>query len=73
MFIVTEIQTVSGRTATITTAFATLNEADNKYHSVLAAAAVSDVEIHAAIMYTNSGSCIKSECYRHGEVKKEGN
>lgn len=67
MFIVTEIQTASDQTSTITNQFATLNEADNKYHTILAAAAVSNVEVHAAIMYTNSGNYIKSEYYRHGD------
>lgn len=67
MFIVTEIQTVNGQTSTITNQFATLNEADNKYHSVLAAAAVSNVEVHAAIMYTNCGNYIKSEYCKHGD------
>ena len=65
MFIVTEIQTANGKTSTITNQFATLNEADNKYHSILAAAAVSSVEVHAAIMYTATGTFIKSEYYRH--------
>ena len=67
MFIVTEIQTVNDQTLTITNQFATLNEADNKYHTILAAAAVSNVEIHGAIMFTNCGNYIKSEYYRHGD------
>lgn len=65
MFLVTEIQTVNGQTATINTAFDTLNEADHKYHTILAAAAISTVDVHAAVMYTNTGSYIKSEYYRH--------
>lgn len=66
MFLVTEIQTVNGQTSVITTSFATLNEADHKYHTILAAAAISTVDVHAAVMYTNTGSYIKSEYYRHG-------
>lgn len=66
MFIVTEIQTVGGQASTITNQFASLNEADNKYHTILAAAAVSSIEVHAAIMYNSNGSYVKSEYYRHG-------
>lgn len=68
MFIVAEIQTANCQTSVITTTFATLNEADNKYHTILAAAAISTVAVHAAIMYTATGSYIKSEYYKHDEV-----
>lgn len=67
MFIVSEIQTVNGQTAVLTNVFSALNEAESKFHTVLAAAAVSRVDVHAAILYTNSGNVIKSEYYRHDD------
>ena len=42
-----------------------INAAENKYHTVLAAASVSAVEIHAAALLNDSGMCIKHESYQH--------
>ncbi len=42
-----------------------INAAENKYHSILAAAAVSSVEIHSAVLLNDSGFCIKHESYAH--------
>lgn len=61
MFIVLEIQ----NTATLVNAYNTRNEAENKYHTILAYAAVSTIETHSAIMFTNEGEFIKSECFKH--------
>lgn len=38
---------------------------ESKYHEVLAAAAVSDLPSHAAIMFTTDGFCIMNQCYKH--------
>ena len=61
MFIVLEIQ----NTATLVNAYSTRNEAENKYHTILAYAAISSVEKHSAVMLTNEGEYIKSECFEH--------
>lgn len=61
MFIVLEIQ----NTATLVNAYNTRNEAENKYHTILAYAAVSTIETHSAVMFTNEGEFIKSECFKH--------
>lgn len=61
MFIVLEIQ----NTATLVNAYNTRNEAENKYHTILAYAAVSSLEKHSAVMLTNDGEFIKSECFEH--------
>lgn len=45
--------------------FDTINAAENKYHTVLAGAAVSEVEIHSAALLNDSGLCIKHESYTH--------
>ena len=70
MYIVTEIQTnPDGQIGTLTTAFDNLNAAEAKYHTVLAAAAVSTGLIkHGAIMYSEEGFPLKHECYTHQVV-----
>ena len=61
MFIVLEIQ----NTAVLVNDYNTRNEAENKYHTILAYAAVSSLEKHSAVMLTNEGEYIKSECFEH--------
>ena len=41
-----------------------------KYHEVLAAAAVSELPTHAAIMFSTEGFPITNQCYKH-EVTTE--
>ncbi len=66
MFIVIELQTNNdGTTGTIVTTYADKNEAESKYHSILAAAALSDVSAHAAVMLNERGMFEKSEYYLH--------
>ena len=64
MFIVMEIQK-SNTAATIVNTYETRNEAENKYHTILAAAAVSSVPQHAAVLLDDNGEYIKSECFTH--------
>ena len=64
MFIVMEIQT-GNQVATIVDSYTDRNAAENKYHSILAAAAISDVPKHGAVMLTEEGVRLKSECYIH--------
>ena len=66
MFIVMEIQT-STTVATIVNSYADRNTAEQKYHQILAAAAVSDVPKHGAVMLTDEGVRLKGECYIHEE------
>ncbi len=42
--------------------------AESKYHTVLAAAAISDLPTHAAIMFTSSGQPVLHQCYTHAAV-----
>lgn len=67
MFIVIELQT-SDKTATLVTSFEGRNEAEAKYHAVLASASVSRVPVHGCVMLTERGYFIKSEVYEHKEV-----
>lgn len=65
MFFVIELQTNNGQTGNLVTSHATLAEAEAKYHGVLAAAAVSSLEAHGAIMVNDRCVPIKHECYTH--------
>lgn len=64
MFIVMEIQK-SNTVSTLVNSYETRNEAENKYHTILAYAAVSSLPKHSATMLTENGEYIKSECFEH--------
>lgn len=64
MFIVIEIQT-SEQVATIVNSYEDRNTAEQKYHQILSAAAVSQVPKHGAVMLTDEGVRLKGECYIH--------
>lgn len=66
MFIVIELQkNKDGHVANIVTEHASLAEAESKYHYVLAAAAVSDLPIHSAVLVSEEGFPVKNQCYKH--------
>lgn len=68
MYIVIELQTnADGTVGNLVYQYASLDEAESKFHYILAAAAVSALPVHAAVMLTNAGTMVKSEYYRHGE------
>lgn len=68
--IVIEIQHYNnGRTDCITTTHANQSEAEQKYHTILAAAAVSNVDVHSAVMLDDMGNRIKGESYYHGSLE----
>lgn len=63
-YLVIEIQTSEeGMVGNIVYSFDSWYEAQSKYHSVLASAAISLVPIHSAAMLTNAGGLIASMCY----------
>lgn len=70
MFIVIEIQT-SAQVATIVNAYDNRNTAEQKYHQILSAAAVSAVPKHGAVMLTDEGVRLKGECYIHEQEEEE--
>lgn len=70
-YIVVEIQTAAS-TATIVTQHDTRQAAEGKFHQVLAAAAVSSVPVHAAVLMTEEGFQLRSECYKHPAEEPEG-
>lgn len=44
---------------------------ESKYHEVLAAAAVSDLPSHAAVMFSTDGFPIMHQCYKHTVTEAE--
>ena len=70
-YIVIEMQTTNGTTSTLTTVKNNIAEAEQKYHTVLAAAAVSQVPLHSASMLNERGQLIKYELFDHTEPIEE--
>ena len=59
MFVVIEIQkNNNNQIATLVNAYENRNQAFQKYHSVLSAAAVSDLPVHSAVILTEEGFLI---------------
>lgn len=68
--IVIEIQhSNNGETATICTTYKEQSIAEQKYHEVLSAAAVSAVNVHSAVMMDDDGCSVKRETYYHGPLE----
>lgn len=69
MIIVQEIQTNNGQTALLPPqTFADRLAADSAFHSMLAAAAISTVNIHTVMMFDELGVVIRREYYEHPTV-----
>lgn len=67
MFLVVELQTNNGQMAHIATAYETRGQAESKFHQILAAAAVSEVPVHAAVIIDDHGLLLGSGTYVHPE------
>ena len=66
MYAVLELQRSGESTLTaIVNTYTDKNVAEQKYHQILSAAAVSNVDIHSAVMLDETGRRIKSETYEH--------
>ena len=66
MYIVMEIQTnTDGTIGTLIDSYTERNEAESKYHTILASASISALPMHSACMFTNDGRMMKSEVYEH--------
>ena len=71
MYIVIEIQTnPNGTVGNIVNAYATKDLAFQKFHTILAAAAVSTLPVHAAVILNNMGLQIAAQYFEH--VEEEG-
>ena len=70
-YIVIEIQKFDEQSmSTPAYSYDTQNAAEAKYHTILAAAAGSQLPVHAALMVNEEGYPLRHECYRH-EVAPE--
>lgn len=65
MFYVIEIQTNEGTAGNFVWNYADRADAEEKFHTVAAAAAKSAVLVHTIVLLTREGAMIKSECYKH--------
>lgn len=65
MYIVIEMQTNGQTTATLTYAFTDRNTAYQKFHTILASASVSNVEVHTAIIVNEFGVTEDRETFEH--------
>ena len=71
-YIVVELQTNSdGTVENLVYSYTERNEAEQKYHLILASAAVSALPAHAAVLLTGDGRMLASQCYRHEESESE--
>ena len=63
-YLVIEIQkNADGAVGNLVYAYDSINDAESKYHTVLASAAVSGLPSHAAVLLNETGFCVKHECY----------
>lgn len=66
MYIVIELQkNTDGVVSNIVTSHNTLAEAESKYHSILANAAMSTLPVHSAIIVSEEGFAVQNQCYKH--------
>ena len=66
MYIVIELQkNAEGVVSNIVTSHENLAEAESKYYSTLASAAVSKIPVHSAIIVSEEGFPVKHQCYKH--------
>ena len=70
-YIVIELQTTNGTTANIVSQYSDKNLAEQKYHQILASAAVSTVDIHTALMTDEYGHFLRAEHYEHNTEEEE--
>ena len=70
MYIVLEFQTTNNVTAIVTPVKKeTLNEAESAYHMALAAAAISNVDKHCAMVVNEEGIVYDQRCYYHNGAR----
>ena len=71
MYILHEMQTTGANTALVpATTFTDKNAAESAYHTALAAAAISNVNVHAVVLMDEHGNVIRREFYEH--IEQEG-
>lgn len=65
-YIVIELQkNAAGQVSNLVTAHDTLAEAESKFYTILASAAINEVPVHSAIIVSEEGFPVKHQCYKH--------
>jgi hypothetical protein len=65
-YIVIELQkNADGQVSNIVTSHNNLAEAESKFYSILASAAINEVPVHSAIIVSEEGFPVKYNCYKH--------
>ena len=65
-YIVIELQkNADGQVSNLVTSHETLADAESKFYSILASAAVSSLPVHSAILVSEEGLPVRSQCYKH--------
>lgn len=70
-YVVVELQDNGTTVANNVWAFSDVSVAEQKFHMVAAAAAVSNVPYHSAVMLNSHGEFIKREPYEHDASQEE--
>ena len=65
MYFIIELQINGESGANIVSTAETREQAMSKFHTVLASAAVSTVEVHSCVVLDDHGRHIARECYEH--------
>lgn len=65
-FITIELQkNKDGVVSNIVKSFETQPQAESDYHAILAAAAVSEIPCHSAVLVSEEGFPLMHQCYKH--------
>ena len=65
LFIVVELQKNGTQMGNIVTSHETLQEAEHKFHTVAAAAAISSIEKHSVVLINDDGFTIERAVFEH--------
>lgn len=63
MYLVVEMQTQNGKVSTLNYQYDNMSQAESKYFAILSAAAVSNLDVHAAIIMDCRGVVLKNYFY----------
>ena len=71
-YLVIEIQTNSdGTVGNLISSYDNRNEAERQYYLILAAAAISQLPIHTAVLLTNDGRLLEHHAYKRVEDEED--
>lgn len=71
MYIVLEVQKNGSSVSTLVTNYADASAAESKYHQILTAAALSNVEVHSAMIMDEKCFVYRAESYEHPQEEPE--